>query len=281
MLNLALEWAARLYLADAWEILEEDSQRALRPNLNYLTELRKVARHPKAASRLNVDDLGFEISLIAFWIMNKLDEDYGAALCTSSGNLLRSNHLIFFHPDQFFYFYLQFPLREMPELTTIYAEYDAKRLSDQDLWGRYCCIDAKTGEVKQKNHTLRHFDNYCGDGSKGSGQEAFDKFVKPFVGTYIVWDHDIFPANYFDLFESLSLSRVTWHRSDVETHEQIAPRKRGPKYSPAKKEFEVRYPDGLPSDLSAEAVAAELREAGFPVTRRTIQNYDRERRNGK
>ena len=38
----------------------------------------------------------------------------------------------------------------MAELTGICQEYDARKLSAQDLWQRYCCIDADTGEIKQK-----------------------------------------------------------------------------------------------------------------------------------
>lgn len=210
--------------------------------------------------------------------MNKLDEDYGATLCTSSGNLLRSNHAIFFHPDQFFYFWLTFPLRETPELTRIYEEYDARRMTSQDLWERYCCIDPETGEIKQKNHTLKHFDYYFGDGVEGGGQEVFDRYVKPFLGCYVVWDPDIFPDNLFDIFESIGLSNKFWSKPDDKASGQLVPKKRGPKPSPAKREFEKRYPDGLPDGLSAEAVAAELTEAGFPITGRLIQNYDRIRK---
>lgn len=278
MREFAQNWARRAYLADALELLGEDPQNALRTDFNLESTVQDLDKHRNARTRLNLKDRHFEVELITFWIMNKLDEDYGAALCTSSGSLLRSNHPIFFHPDQFFFFYLRFPLREMAELTRIYEEYDARRMFSQDLWARYCCIDAETGEIKQKNHTLKHFDNYFGDGASGSGKETFDRYVKPFLGFYIVWDPEIFPDNHFDIFESIGLTNKFWSKPDDKVSGELVPRKRGPKPSPAKQEFEKRYPDGLPDGLSAEAVAAELSEAGFPITGRSIQNYDRSRK---
>lgn len=132
--------------------------------------------------------------------------------------------------------------------------------------------------LSKKNHTLKHFDHYFGSGHEGSGKEAFDTYVKPFLGCYLVWDPEIFPDNYFDIFESIGLSNKFWSKPDENATGGLTPRKRGPKPSPAKREFETGYSEGLPDGLSAEAVAAELTEAGFPITGRSIQNYDRNRR---
>ena len=96
MREFAQNWAQRAYLADALEVLDEDPQYALRKDFNLARAIQNLDTHRNARTRLNLKDRSFEIELITFWIMNKLDEDYGATLCTSAGNLLRSNHPIFF-----------------------------------------------------------------------------------------------------------------------------------------------------------------------------------------
>ena len=268
--------AERAYLADALASLEENPQVALDPAINPKREISFLREHRLARRRLQLEDQRFEVELIAFWLMNRLDEDYGAAMCSSSGGVLRANHPILFHPDQFFYFPLSFPLRNVPELARIFEEYDAQRMSGQDLWARYSCLDGDTGLVKEKNSTKKHFEIYFGSGDGGS-EGIFGKFVKPFLGWYLVFDPDVYPEEYYDTFEQLGLLHPHWKRpSDADN--SVVKKKRGPKPSPAKQEFVRRYPDGLPAGLTAEAVAEELKAAGFPITGRSIYSYDRERR---
>lgn len=272
-------WAERVYLAEALELVEEEPQLALSSEINPASEIQKLRRHKLARRRLKLEHMNFDTEIIAFWIMNKFDEDYNAALCTSSGNLLRPSHPIFFHPDQFFYFDLSFPLREMAELRTIYFEYDAGRMTGKDLWERYSCIDGMTGEVRLKNQTKRHLiHNFGFDKKLGHKDSVFDEYVKPFLGNYVVFNPDLFPDNLFELFLSIGLENKHWTKSVDSVHAR-EPRKRGPKPAPAKREFEKRYPDGLPIGLSADAVAAELTEAGYPITGRSVQNYHNSRSN--
>lgn len=266
--------AERAYLADALAILDENPQVALDPAINPKREISALHEHRFARNRLQLKDLRFEVEIISFWLMNRLDEDYGAALCSGTGGVLRANHPVLFHPDQFFYFPLSFPLREMTELSRIFEEYDAERMSGKDLWSRYCCLDADTGMVKEKNSTKKNFEMYFGDGDDSG---IFDKFVKPFLGWYLVFDSDVYPEEYYDTFEQLDLLNPHWERPS-DTGSSVVKKKRGPKPSPAKQEFFRRYPDGLQDGLTGEAVAEEMKEAGFPITGRSIYNYDRERR---
>ncbi|WP_323765501.1 hypothetical protein [Marinovum sp.] len=269
-------------MANAYEILGEDPQRALDEELNPARAVFSLGENVSAQNKLRLEDVEFEIKLIAFWIMNRLDEDYGAAICSPAGNLLRASHPIFFHPDQFFYFYLSFPLRQMPELSTIFEEYDAKRMRADDLWNRYSCLDGDTGLIKQKNQTERNFENYfCGtmDGNPDGG--VFERYVKPFLGWYVVWGEDLFPEDLFGLFESIQLVNRHWKNTGERSQVSKGSKKRGAKPSPAKREFERRYPGGIPSELSAEAIAAELTEAGFPITGRSILSYEKNGRVSK
>ncbi|UTS79396.1 hypothetical protein OL67_000443 [Phaeobacter piscinae] len=268
--------AERAYLADALVILGENPQVALDPAIIPKREISKLREHRFARSRLRLKDLRFEVELISFWLMNRLDEDYGAAICSSAGGLLRANHPILFHPDQFFYFPLSFPLREMSELSRIFEEYDAQRMSGYDLWSRYSCLDGDTGLVKEKNSTKRNFKMYFGDGVGGDGG-IFDKFVGPFLGWHLVFDPDVYPEEYYDTFAQMGLLNPHWEQPSDEEN-SVVKKKRGPKPSPAKQEFFRRYPEGLPEGLTAEAVAEELKASGFPITGRSIYSYDRERR---
>ncbi|WP_299800511.1 hypothetical protein [uncultured Ruegeria sp.] len=274
--------AERRYLAEALEILDEDSQRALDEDINPRQEILALKEHTYARKKLNLSSSEFEIELISFWIMNQLDEEFGAVLCSSSGGLLRANHPIFYHPDQFFNFHLSFPLRGMSELLGVFKEYDAGRMRGADLWARYCCIDGESGLVMRHNRTKHLFDLYFGDGpSESLENEAFEKYVRPFLGCYVVFDPDVYPDGYYDTYASLLLESKHWRKPELEDEGKAIAKKRGPKNSPAKREFLLRYHKGLPEGLSADAVAAELSASGYPITGRSVLNYDRELRERK
>ncbi len=274
--------AQRVYLADALEVLDESPQLALDQRINPAKKILDLSDHQYAKKRLNLKDAHFEIEVIAFWIMNQLDEDYGATLCSSTGGVLKASHPILFHPDQFFYFYLRFPLREMTELQTVFEEFDASRMKAHNLWDRYTCLDGETGLVKVKNQTKRQFAQYFGGyPNYQSDGGIFDNYVKPFLGWYLVFDQEEYPENDFEFLEVIGLANKRWEKPEFVDGANILRKKRGPKPAPAKQEFSKRYPLGLPEGLSADAVAAELTEAGFPITGRSVQNYDRERSNSK
>lgn len=274
--SLSLGWATRLYLADAYEVLGEDPQRALTETENLSRKVANLSENKLARERLRLADAWFEIHLIAFWIMNHLDEDFGAAICSPAGGVLKASHPILFHPDQFFYFHLRFPLRDMAELIGVYREYDEKRMTTDDLWGRYTCLDGATGLIKEKNQTARQFTLYFGGGEDDDGG-VFERYVRPFLGWYVVWGEQLFPDALYELYDSLGLLNKHWKNPETETASAVPTKKRGPKPSPAKAEFERRYPDGIPDDLSADAIAAELTDAGFPITGRSVLSYDKAR----
>lgn len=279
MRRKAREWASRVYLADALEVLEENPQDALDENQNVNAAILALHQHRHARARLNLKCSQFDIEIITFWIMNKLDDEYSAALCSPLGNLLRSNHPIHFHPDQFFYFYMSFPLRGMTELSTIYDEYDAGRMTSKDLWDRFTCIDAETGLIKEKIQTKRQFNNYFGGfPDYESDRGAFDNYVKPFLGWYVVFDPEYYSDDLFENLKALGLENKHWETTATDVAELKPRKKRGPKSAPAKREFEQRYPNGLPEGLSADAVAAELTGDGFPISGRSILNYDHDRK---
>lgn len=282
MRALTHEWASRVYLADAYETLGENPNIALREDLNLSNAIRTLSEHKFARTKLSLKDTNFEIELISFWIMNQLDNEYGASICSPAGNLLRTTHPIFFHPDQFFYFSLSLPLRKMAELFQIYEEYDAKRMTANDLWDRYTCLDGETGLIKQKVQTKRHFSMNFGDMlDRNDDGGVFENFVEPFLGWYVVWDKDLFPDTLYEFYESINLLNNHWSHSANESSTKQLRKKRGPKPSPAKLEFYKRYPAGIPENLSSEAIAAELTADGFPITGRSILTYDKERNNKK
>ncbi len=279
MRSITRNLAERVYLADALETLDEDPQMALDESVNAAGEILSLKDHKWARKRLSLSNSNFEIELISFWIMNQLDENYGAVLCSRLGKLLKANHPILFHPDEFYFFSLDFPLRKMPELFRIFEEYDAKRMSGRDFWNRYCCIDGDTGAIRQKNQTKRLYaDNFDQPPGFGPREGIFGQYVKPFIGCYVVFDSGVYPDSYYDNLEVLNLLNKHWVKPELDIVQLPIARKRGSKPAPAKGEFFARYPNGLPEGLSAEAVAAELTEAGYPITGRSIQNYDLERR---
>lgn len=272
--RMADNWAERFYVANALHTYSEATDTAFSDEFRIYADAQALNRFPSAVENLRLRDRDFEIQIISFWLVNAICERFDPLLCTKEGNLLRAWESIFLHPDQFYCFPLDFPLRSMTELHRIYEEYDAKRMTSNDLWDRFSCIDANTGLVRQKVQTKNNFERW------GGGAEEYSEFVEPFVGCSVVFSPDSFPESLEELVSEFDLPS-NWLPKNDRAINELEVRRRGAKPAPAKAEFLRRYPEGIPGGLSADAVAAELCEAGFPVTGRTVLNYNKYRRISK
>ncbi|WP_413717391.1 hypothetical protein [Silicimonas sp. MF1-12-2] len=274
--------AQHIVLADVFERLGKNPREALEDELHPQRVLLDLNKRDLANCGIRKTDFQFDVEVVAFWLLVNICDQYEPTICSPSGHLLKAPEPLFFHPDQFFYFFLDFPLREMAELATIYQEYDAKRMNGSDFWDRFCCIDADSGLVTHKNQTIRHLINFYegGEALEQGTSEIFEKHVKPFLGWSIVLDPSNLPETNGQLLKDLLLGESYWYDGD-DSKVQERMKKRGPKPSGAKSEFLLRYPEGIPEGLSAEAVAAELTEAGFSIGRRQVSYYDREVRRWK
>jgi hypothetical protein len=271
---LADEWAERFYVANALSLYGKETDPAFSTEFRSYRDIQALERLPDAANKLRFPDRHFDIQLISFWAVNAVCSSFDPLLCSREGNLLRANDTIFLHPDQFYYFALDFPLRSMPELSRIFEEYDARRMGAGDLWDRYSCLDPVTGEVKEKVQTRNNFASYWGE------ESAFDLFVAPFLGCSVVLKPESIPETFEELIAEFAFPSE-WAPSNNLEVDRPKPKKRGQKYLPARSEIFRRYPDGIPDSLSSEAIAEELSAAGFPVTSRSILNYDKKRKDPK
>jgi len=108
----------------------------------------------------------------------------------------------------------------------------------------------------------------------------YGRVVEPFLGHAIAWNSKNFPTEMVDLLDGLWAFESHWNVTELVgsgTRTKLGARKRGPKPTGAQDEYFRRYPVEKPNDISFDAIAAELAEAGFPISARQIQNYEKKR----
>lgn len=106
--------------------------------------------------------------------------------------------------------------------------------------------------------------------------DTWADILKPFEGFFLCVPREL-------VDDPQVLTKFIKQISEDQIHGEISVEskkmRRGRQPSAAKREYFRRYPEEKPSDISFDAIAAELAETGFPINSRTLQNYERERKN--
>lgn len=233
-------------------------------------------------------DDDFALSLIFHCLLSKLLMDFDTLLTSSSGNVIRPDDYIFLHLDRLDWVYPRWPIRDTPELGRIYELFDKGGFNGHSLAERYCFLDYYTGTIKMKNNSISGFKTCSHFGEDAISQRYIEAQVEPFVSHAVVWKAAEFSAfDFAQYFESKGIIEERWRVPElvdsIENADTLARksgakplRKLGAKPTGAKTEFFRRYPEGKPVTLSAEAIAAELTEAGYPISGRQVLNYAKE-----
>ncbi|SLN17250.1 hypothetical protein ROA7450_00539 [Roseovarius albus] len=300
MTEFISDWAHKIYLAYLVEELGNEPERVFRETKNAesmlasyrLKQLRSSNPNFTATSEdkhwrkylATANEDALNVAVIFHCIFSKLLMRFDTLLVSSEGNIMRPDDYIFLHLDRLDWVDPCWPIRNTSALSKIFEYFDKGRFGRNSLADRYCFIDFELGTICLKNNSLSGFKE-C---SHFFDDSPFDRYykihVEPFLERAIVWREDDLPQNFPEFFETISAIEARWGlpaifaRMEENRGHQL---KRGVKPTGARSEFLRRYPDGKPEHLSAEAVAAELTEAGFPISGRQVQNYDRERRNRK
>lgn len=279
--QIAKNMAERVYLAQVLEQFGEDPKLPfIEDNALYQSE-EILKKHKKIEEQKILNGRFFDTALIKFWIFTHILDNLDPCVCSPEGRVLKAPWPIFYHPDEFSLFFLNFPLRGMAELIMVYSEYDAGRMKEKDFWERFVCIDETTGTIKEKVQTARHFELTFFDRKpehKEMASAGINEHVKPYLGWSIVIDQNNIPDTFEEWNENLGLGEKHWFSNT--NHEVERTRKKlGRKPSGAKEEYYRLYPNGKPDEISYDAIEAELLEAGYKISSRSIQSYERKRRN--
>lgn len=194
---------------------------------------------------------------------------------------MRVPYILLFHMDRFDWCHLKLPLRDVTEFKGYFKGHDEGKFEASDLAARFCFIDPLLGVLTLKNNSLTsmmmasHIDLDTDDPRK-----IKETMLDPFLGHSIVWNAENFPDEAYELLGHMGAFEDRWGVAGFLSSDSVRekkPRKRGPKPTGAKQEYFRRYPDAKPNGVSFEAIAAELLEAGFPISARQIQNYEKMR----
>jgi hypothetical protein len=295
------DWAERILLAYSLEGDGKDPSIAFRsetsPEEIYFSiefEKRRLSRtegtadfsdtQSRADSQKDVSERNFCSSIVTYiWICDILLQ-FDTLVCASDGQTMRAPDLLVLHADRLDWCNLNFPIRKCAEFSYYFDLFDKGVFDGQDLADRFCFIDPLTGTITLKNNSLSSMDMASHlDLNSRDLSRYLDHIVKPYLGHSIVWNSTNFPDEIHDLLDDLGAFEERWRVTEVFDRRSVKkPRmqRRGAKPTGAKDEYFRRYPESKPTNISYEAIAAELAESGFPISARQVQNYERGRRNG-
>ena len=228
----------------------------------------------------NVDERTFEAVLLTHFVVASIMLDFDTLLCSPDGTVLRAPEGLLLHMDRLDWCGWQYPPRSNAEFHGYYKALDEGTFLPRNIADRYCFMDGFSGVVALKNNSLSGYKRAAhSDWHEGDVERLKTQVVDPFIGWSIAWNYSKFPMTVFEIIRDHGLFQDDWHIDDKLSEESSRhnPAHRGRKPFGAKSEYFRRYPDSKPDFVSWEAISAELTEAGFPISSRMLQNYEKTR----
>ena len=289
------DWAYRIYLAHIIEekgrdpkkvFLQEDDAHSMLLQVR-INDLRKANPNFKttpddkdwaAHLALSRDD-DFFSSIIFYCLLSRSLLSLDTLLASPSGATMQPSESIFLHMDRLDWVSTRWPIRKTTELRTIFEYYDQGKFGGRALSERFCFVDCELGTIRKKNNSVSGFQRCSHMFDKSNANNFIKQHVDPFISWALVWNEEQLPDDYAVFLENFGFLPSNWEIPEVLESATSASRptaKRGAKPTGAKGEFLRLYPDGKPENLSADAIAAQLTEAGFPISGRQVSNYAKE-----
>ena len=226
-------------------------------------------------------EIQFTASLVTYLHLSEILLQFDTLLSSPTGLTMRAPDQMLLHGDRLDWCPLNNPIRSTSEFTTLFRLFDEYKFSGLDLGNRYCFIEPSTGIITLKNNSLSMLAEASSVNlSPEEIEEFYIRCVKPFLGFSIVWNSKNFPLDLSELLGSISAFEPHWNVSETHNSKmdsKLTTGKRGRKPTGAREEYFRRYPDNKPSGVSFDAISAELSDAGFPISARQVQNYERSR----
>ena len=229
-----------------------------------------------------LDEYHLISELITHTCLAKIMLEMDTLVCSTSGQIMRAPEHLFLHQDRLDWCYWTWPIRATTEFSGYFKFFDEGKFPPGSIAERYCFIDPLTGLISMKNNSLSGFmSSYHFDVEAYELQSMVRRTVDPFLGHSIVWRNSEFPESLVEILLHIGAVSKEWgiDLASINSGQVNSKnRRRGPKPTGAREEYFRRYPEGKPSSISYEAISAELAEAGFPISARQIQNYEKQRK---
>lgn len=294
------DWAERIVYAQLLEDWGDDPNEAVDPDfdpdqciedwvvgkiLHDGIDTFDVALVEKCSNEISekLDEIYLTTEMLVCTMLSKVLLTFDTLVCTNEGRTTRAPDNILYHIDRLDFCTWSWPIRGAPDYSGFFELFDKGQFPPRSLADRFCFIDPLTGLVKNKNGSRSKFLTaekiYL---REHEVDRFFEKILDPFVGHAIAWNGKNFPQSILELFDGFGVLPTDWAidpRLSLPVDGVSRIKRRGRKPTGAKKEYFRRYPRGKPSKLSYEAIAAELVEAGFPISARQLQNYEKKRSN--
>ncbi|MEM8631093.1 MAG: hypothetical protein AAGF74_07645 [Pseudomonadota bacterium] len=185
----------------------------------------------------------FARALIEACILSKLLIWKDVAICSPTGVVMKPNNAFFLHSDRLDWCFWHHPIRETLEFRKFYELFDEGSFTSVDLFERFCCIDAVTGLITEKNNSVARLTRALhGSSSPDAAQSVFDRGVRPFLGWAIVWHPSDVPETLSELFEQIGILEAASLKPEGRVRASRAGRPR--KIEPALSAYNEMYPAG-------------------------------------
>ncbi len=185
---------------------------------------------------------------------------------------MKAPEAILLHADRLDWCYWSWPVRDTPEFSGLFELFDRGNFGAADLFGRFCCIDFKSGLVTVKNDTIQAFYRASHtDIDERETQTLVDRLVQPFAGWALTWNPTSFPGQLPEVLQILGVFEEKW-RGGASTFTRVN-RGRPRKLDRALVAYREIYPDGHDSSGDTwKVVAARTSEhLGLVVSVDTIR----------
>ncbi|WP_170789588.1 hypothetical protein [Ruegeria lacuscaerulensis] len=298
MTDYIRDWSYGIYLAylveekggDPLEVIMSETDKNLLLIQHRGDELREIDPNFRPSkneaawmehARKNNED-NFFVTILFHCIFAKLLMKTNTLLVSSSGETIQPDDYVFVHEDRLDWVYPRWPLRSNTELKTFIEYFDNGTFDGGDLAERYCFLDFPMGVLAMKNNSRAGFNRSSHFSDDAFCERYVAAHVSPFISRAVVWNDAGLPDSFAEFLENIGAIEERWGLSALlsKTGQSTGPKqRRGTKPTGARLEFLRRYPNGKPEGLSGDAIAAELTEAGFPISGRMVNKYAEELKN--
>lgn len=168
----------------------------------------------------------FQEGLLQAWMISHFLEPRQTYACSVEGRVLKVSNVLLHHRDWLIDCAWKWPPREAAEFRTYYELFDQGSFSEHEIFDRFCCLDAETGLIKEKNITRSGLEDAVSDPDRRQAAKVLiGTVVKPFSGWALCWKEDCLPETLEECLNELGLVEDRW-RGALSNEGSTRPRQR-------------------------------------------------------
>lgn len=153
----------------------------------------------------------FEEGLFQAYIISQFLASRQAYACSPQGSVLKVSSVIHHHRDWLIDCHWEWPARENAAFYSYFKFFDEGKFSADDVFDRFCCFDASTGLIKEKNITLKGLEDAAGyPDYERAAQNLLSVLIRPLTGWALCWKEDTLPETLEECLDELGLVEDDW-----------------------------------------------------------------------